>query len=254
MQSHHSFRKFSPTKISIFQRCKQQFYWTYIDPIEQEKTQRKEAMDIGVALHAGMATYLKNGSFQEICSSVWEELGKPTGLLSEEQLKLFQKLTKVLQLYIEQDKNFWKVESVELDVEVPFQVPSGRVILNGRWDAVILENDRRWIVDHKFSKNSISPKVYDYTWQSMLYLLQAKLMGLPAEGIIFNLINYSKAKFERKIVKFSENSFNSLEKELVKVIEEALRDFIPTRHFSHTCPWECPFSKMCLVDLERIEK
>lgn len=242
--------KLSPTRIAVFQRCKQRYQWTYVEQGEQAIS-AQEALIRGSTYHEGMAAYFLDGDWQDIASAMWMELSGKTGLLTEEQLEEFFLACSVLRNYIAQDRDDWISEGVEQWAEGSWASPQGNtILLLGKWDLIANSRGRRWIIDHKFSKNTSSGRIYDYSLQAGMYLLQAELAGQEVDGVIFNLINYKTGKVQKKTVVRSKSFLNNLRKEL-EAISEEMQNYIPVRSFSHTCPWECPFAVQCL---ERMEK
>jgi hypothetical protein len=241
--------KLSPTRIQTFQRCKQRYHWTYEE--KGEPTGDQEALVRGSTYHEGMAAYFRDGDWQDIASAMWMELSGRTGMLDESQLQEFFLACRILRSYIQQDRDAWAAEGVEEWVEGSWVSPSGDTIrLLGKWDLVAYSLGKRWIVDHKFSRNTSNGRVYDYSLQAGMYLLQAQLTGREVEGVIFNLINYQTGKVQKKTVVLSKRFLDNLRKEL-ETISRDMQSYTPVRSFSHTCPWECPFAVQCL---ERMEK
>lgn len=244
--------KLSPTRIQTFQRCKQRYHWTY-DAGERQVAGDVEALVRGAVYHEGMAAYFRGGAWDQIASAMWMEMSGGNALLSEEQLEEFFLACQVLRAYIAQDRDHWIAEEAEQWKEGEWETEEGRVVrLIGKWDLVVLSRGKRWIVDHKFSKNTSNGKVYEYSLQAGMYLLQAKLLEEDIAGVIFNLVNYKTGKIQKKVEVRTDAFLENLRKELENIAEE-IENYKPTRTLTSSCPWDCPFAVKCLEGMEKHE-
>lgn len=241
--------KLSPSRLSTFQRCGMKYHWSYVEFPSGDQQEEPDYMTIGSAVHAGLASYYEGKPWEEITNSVWLELAGSGAGVSDDRVATFEELIAFLGGYIDRDRDFWEVLEVETWKEGGWAVGKEQLGLVGKWDLLVKGNrGDMWIVDHKVSQQTRGATSYSYSLQAGMYLLQAKLLGIPVEGMIFNLINYKKGTSKQIVEQRSPAFLDNLQEEI-----EALYGRMgqrPVRSFGPNCHWDCNFAKLCLQRME----
>ncbi len=245
-------RQLSATRISTFLRCGLKHYWSYEVRNEQASQEDSLAIALGSAAHAGMASMYRGESVEERALAMWNSLSDGAIGLSEYLLTHHELLVGWLDWYSKNERQNWRVEEVEVWKEVGWNrdMDQEAIQLVGIWDLLVRDTaGRQWIVDHKVSAvKAGSPAPYAYSLQAGIYLLQAELLGLKVEGVIFNLIGLAKREQKTHV----ETRTWAYGATLKREIEEVSRrmELPPLRNMSYDCHRDCPFRDACLWDME----
>lgn len=235
---------FSNSSTSIFRRCTYRFYQQYMVRVPfggQSAGQR-----VGEAGHLALKAFYSGKSIQTAMDWALEGFAPK----DEPSAQQFAELEEVLAQY-------WKVAAAD------------------RWDVVAVEKEVRWgefmgifdliirqrdsgqmlVVDHKFQKSNRIPYPQTNT-QVSFYLLLAAKAGIPASGLLFNVIPTGKgSKYpNRKLVSRSPAYLANFEQELVALAHQ-IKVFMhvpkPLRNFTSECNWDCPIYNYCLGEMEK---
>jgi hypothetical protein len=235
---------FSNSRISTFKRCRLKYHWSYA---EKQVQVPSSALRRGSAAHLAMATYYRGEDPETAIADAWSEFnpGPPDTLVAME------KLDAVLDRYFRWAafNDGWKVLEVEKTVEVEY---AGEKLM-GIWDLLVRKNGVTFIVDHKFQK-SHSMAHLDVDSQVTHYLALARLAGVEARGMLYNIINLEVGSKRlpaiREFTTRTDSFLDAYLASLLPVIQEvrsADQGELPIyANWTRDCCWDCGFYRRCI--------
>lgn len=237
---------YSNTRLTTFKRCRLKYHWQYVAK-GTERPKQARALRRGAAAHLAMAAYYRGKPLKQAVNEAWEAYGpaSPVGL------KYMFELDTILARYFTWAKvnDLWQVQMVEETVETEYN----GVKLMGIWDLLVKKNGRLWIVDHKFQKSHTFSNL-EVDPQVTHYIALARLIGIPVEGVIYNIINLETGNIKDiafrqqtgRSTYFIQSYLDSLIPQ-VKEIKKAQRGTLsiyPT--WTKDCCWDCQFYRRCI--------
>lgn len=227
------------TMIGSFHTCPQKFYWRHIRHLVPDKG-ASYALEFGKAIHSALEVFYKGGTVAESLSIFLDEYTLQGDSKRTPELGLLI-LSDYFSKYLPEQ---WKV----LQVEVPMMIElSEDILFCGRADLIVEWIGQTYIVDHKTTSNMhwVVPKP---NHQMTGYTYQGKVLGVPVDGVIFNMLGVFKTKreYHRLITTRSEEDLTDWKNTILTTkvaIDHCLeKEWFP-KH-TNSC-WNCEYKEVC---------
>lgn len=235
---------YSNSSTTNFRRCTYRFHQQYM--LSKEEGSKSGGLRMGSAGHIALKAYYNGGGMRMAVELALGEYAPE----NPDELNEFGKLEAVLYAYWKSTlTDRWKVIMVEQEVKI------GKIM--GIVDLVIEEpNGRKLIVDHKFQKSRSLSHLPTNT-QVSFYLLLARELGLPIEGLIYNIIptnGENPGVPIRRLCSRSNTFLDNFSRELhtqIELMERFQENPQPLRNFTADCVWDCPIQEFCTKEMEK---
>ena len=229
---------YSNTRMSNFRRCTWRYYQIYglEQPVFEEE---KRGLAIGSAGHAALRAWYEGKGLKTALDWAYEEFSPA----DEADLEDFEALTATLRFYFERVRDNWKIQEVEV------KLVDGS--LKGIIDLIVQDSTgKTLIVDHKFQRSKQVSHLPTDT-QVSLYLLLAKRLGKPVDGMLYNIIPTGEEPTYpiRRMCTRSPAFLRNFEEEVnlqIKLMQEFDSNPRPIRNFTRDCVWDCTIYHECL--------
>lgn len=235
---------YSNNSTSTFRRCKYKYYLSYGNEKIGVASEKGPGLKMGSAGHMALKAFYSGKPIKVAMDWAYESFSPS----NEAEDKKFEALKTVL-------KNYWPIAKTDRwkIIEVEKKVEIGRY--QGIFDLIITNpNGKIWIVDHKF-KRSHSVRHLDMDTQVSFYLMLARMLGIEAQGLLYNIIPTDGGKDRypvRKLVSRSPWYLDNFQKDLevqIKEMDTFYTTPTPYRSSTDACEWDCQFYDFCLKQL-----
>jgi hypothetical protein len=216
----------------------------------------------GSAGHAGLAVWYKNGcdddaddmSLKAVSDSI-TEFERVHEVDLEKEWELMKIIMPRYFDWARANDDFVEIMAVEQE----FHMKIGRHKVQGYIDAVVRTRvGTVWLMEHKFNKQ-VNTRGIDLDPQMSMYLLAARKLGIPATGVLYNVIRVAEggiaktSPVERKQVFRNPEGLKLIELELEIQMDEMAELHAKTsnapkiyRNQTGNCTWDCSFYNACL--------
>lgn len=254
-----NYEKFSHTMLSTWRRCRQKWWWAYMDGYAGPVSL---GLIRGGAGHLALETYYRdpNRDMNLAIEAAWAEYrdrsAQTAAGVNQEDWEMLEQSLRRYAEWAKVNDDFTVVET-----EWKFETQVGPFKLGGFIDGVVERNGGIWLLEHKFNKR-VTTQHLDIDPQVSLYMLAAQKRGLKPQGVLFNIIRMGggpTAEREPVVRVFLYRNMEGLaafENELILQMDEIhaassvdLPEDSPVsiyRNMTHDCSWDCPFFGACL--------
>lgn len=235
---------YSNSSTSTFRRCKYKYFLTYGKEKIGIPSEKGPGLKMGSAGHMALKAFYSGKSIQTAYDWAYESFAPS----NDAEVSKFDVLKSVLREYWPIARvDGWKVIEVEKKVEI------GR--FQGIFDLIVAnKNGKIWIVDHKFNR-SHSVTHLEIDTQVSYYLMLSRMLGIEAQGLLYNIIPTDGGKDRypiRRLVSRSQPFLDNFQADLetqIKEMDAFYTNPTPYRNSTGDCKWDCQLYDFCIKKL-----
>ena len=235
-----------------WKRCRLKFYLKYTEGYVEPSG---PGLRRGTCGHNALQKWYTGGDPEIIFEEAVEqltELAKPESVTDQEIDELVDALVRYFD-WSGQHEKFAKPEEYKFEYKFDLPLVSEDIRIQGYIDGVMPYNGKIWLLENKFQKR-VSTQGLEFDAQSALYLRAARMCGIPAEGVLYNMVRVgTKKAIEEPVVRVplthTEAGLDVIWQEAcdiaTDIAEYEMFGGSVYRNTHKDCYWDCGFLRAC---------